>query len=337
MSRFAQDRRVLFFEEPVYGDEVALRSTQTPENVIVLTPVLPSYLDEHDRAAALRQLVDEACRAYEIDHPVLWYYSPMSGAFTEHLAATAVVYDCMDEHTGFAGAPLGMRESEERLLQRADIVFTGGLSLYEAKRQRHRRVHLFPSSVDVGHFARARNALPCPADQAQIPHPRIGHYAVLDERLDRDLVGAIADARPDWQLILVGPVVKIDPASLPRRPNIHYLGGKRYDELPAYLAGWDVAFMPFALNESTRFISPTKTPEYLAAGKPVVSTPIRDVVRSYGEPGLVRIAATADAFCSAIDQILRNGERPHWLEDVERALMEQSWDLTWRRMKELLS
>jgi UDP-galactopyranose mutase len=336
MSRFAQERRVFFFEEPIVGDELALRSAHTADGVIVLTPVMPSALDEHERIAAQRRMVDETCLAYQIDRPVLWYYGPMSGAYTDHLAAAAVVYDCMDEHTAFAGAPLDMHQSEQRLLQRADIVFTGGLSLYEAKRQRHPQVHLFPSSVDLNHFSQAREALPAPADQAEIPHPRIGHYAVLDERLDRDLVGAIADRRPDWQLVLVGPVVKIDPATLPRRPNIHYLGGKSYEELPAYLSGWDVAFMPFALNESTRFISPTKTPEYLAAAKPVVSAPINDVVTTYGKPGLVRIAASPDEFCAAIEDILCNGERPGWLKDVDQALKEQSWDLTWNRMVELL-
>jgi UDP-galactopyranose mutase len=261
----------------------------------------------------------------------------MSLPFSDHLDAAAVVYDCMDELSAFSGAPPVLLERERALLARADVVFTGGHSLYEAKRGRHPNVHAFPSSVDVAHFRRARARLPEPPDQASIPHPRIGHYAVLDERLDIDLVAAIADARPDWQIVLVGPVVKIDPASLPRRPNIHYLGGKRYEELPAYLSGWDAAFMPFALNESTRFISPTKTPEYLAAGKPVVSTPVTDVVRTYGERGLVQIADTPAGFVAALERILTTGdERRPWLDDVDRTLGEMSWDQTWARMRELL-
>jgi glycosyltransferase involved in cell wall biosynthesis len=190
----------------------------------------------------------------------------------------------------------------------------------------------------VAHFRRAREVLADPPDQAGIPRLRIGHYAVLDERLDRELVAVIANARPDLQLVLVGPVVKIDPAELPRRPNIHYLGGKAYDELPAYLSGWNAAFMPFALNESTRFISPTKTPEYLAAGKPVVSTPVRDVVRTYGESGLVRIAHGPEAFVAALDAILAKGPPgPAWLAEVDRVLAEMSWDRTFARMKELLA
>ena len=182
------------------------------------------------------------------------------------------------------------------MLARADLVFTGGQSLYEAKRGQHPRVFAFPSSVDAAHFARARRATDDPADQAAIPHPRLGFFGVIDERMDLDLLAAIADARPDWHLVIIGPVVKVDPASYRERANIHYLGKKDYQELPGYLAGWDVALLPFAINESTRFISPTKTPEYLAAGKPVVSTPIRDVVRPYGMRGLVHIAATADDF-----------------------------------------
>src|SRR3954453_13309049 len=194
-----------------------------------------------------------------------------------------------------------------------------------------------PPGRRVPPLRQAREPLPEPPDQAAIPHPRIGHYAVLDERLDADLVAAVADARPDWHLVLVGPVVKIDPAALPQRPNIHYLGGKRYEELPAYLAGWDAAFMPFAINESTRFISPTKTPEYLAAGRPVVSTPVRDVVRTYGEGGLVRIAATPAEMVAALEATLAEaGARGAWLARVDRLLEDMSWDRTWAQMRDLI-
>jgi UDP-galactopyranose mutase len=253
--------RVFYFEEPIYTAEARrwLRTEQTQEGVTRVIPHLPHSLGEEEQVAAQKELLDGFCAEQQISRPVSWYYTPMSLPFSDHLDAAAVVYDCMDELSAFRGAAPALLERERVLLERADVVFTGGHSLYEAKRHRHPNVHAFPSSVDVSHFRQARERLPEPADQASIPHPRIGHYAVLDERLDADLVAAIADARPDWQIVLVGPVVKIDPASLPQRPNIHYLGGKRYDELPAYLSGWDAAFMPFALNESTRFISPTKT------------------------------------------------------------------------------
>jgi UDP-galactopyranose mutase len=196
-------------------------------------------------------------------------------------------------------------------------------------------VHAFPSSVDVAHFATARRPLPDPADQAAIAHPRLGFFGVVDERMDLELLAAVADARPDWQLVIVGPVVKIDPASLPRRPNLHFLGGKLYTELPTYLANWDVALMPFARNESTRFISPTKTPEYLAAGKPVVSTSIRDVVRPYGDLGLVRIADTPEDFVRACEAALTE-DRATWLPRVDSHLATMSWDNTWAGMKALL-
>jgi UDP-galactopyranose mutase len=240
--------------------------------------------------------------------------------WTAHLRPLATVYDCMDELSAFKGAPRSLRENELALFERADLVFTGGHSLYEVKRDQHRNVYAFPSSIDAPHFAQARAAADEPEDQRDIPRPRLGFFGVIDERMDIELLDAVAQARPDWQLVMIGPVVKIDPAGLPRRANIHYLGGKTYAGLPAYLSGWDVALLPFARNESTRFISPTKTPEYLAAGKPVVSTPIRDVVRPYGEQGLVRVADTAEEF----------------VEACEAAMGETSWDQTWGRMNELV-
>src|SRR5437764_9729166 len=212
------------------------------------------------------------------------------------------------------------------------------MSLYEAKQGLHHNVHAFPSAVDAGHFARARHSLEDPADQAAIPHTRLGFFGVIDERLDRDLVSAVARLRPDWQLIFIGPVAKIDPASLPRAPNIHYLGRKTYDELPSYVANWDVSMMPFALNEATRFISPTKTPEYLAAGKPVVSTPIEDVVRGWGHLEPVRIAATPGQFITEATFALSLPERaPGWLELVDLELEQLSWDRTWERMTALIN
>jgi len=279
--------------------------------------------------------VDELLRAWNVHRYVLWYYTPMALGFSRHLQPLLTVYDCMDELSAFQAAPPALRERERELFARTDLVFTGGRSLYEAKHSQHPRVHCFPSSVDVTHFGRARAPLDDPPDQAAIPHPRLGFSGVIDERMDLDLVAGVADARPDWHLVMVGPTAKIEPATLPRRPNIHYLGAKSYQELPAYLSGWNAALMPFAHNESTRFISPTKTPEYLAAGKPVVSTSIRDVVRPYAEFQLVRIADTLCAFIAAAEQAMR--------EDVvarqrraDRFLAQTSWDRTWEGMARLL-
>jgi hypothetical protein len=294
-------------------------------------------LDDGARTRLLQKLVEELMRKKRIADPVLWYYTPMALAFSDGIQPRLTVYDCMDELSGFVGAPPGLVQSERELFRRADLVFAGGQSLYEAKRPKHDRVFAFPSSVDVGHFQRARLPQVEPEDQAGIPHPRIGHYAVLDERLDLGLLAEVADARPEWHFIMIGPVVKIDPGNLPKRANLHYLGRKEYDELPAYLAGWDATFMPFALNDSTRFISPTKTPEYLAAGRKVVSTPVRDVVRSWGDRDLVRIAATAGEVVAALDEELAVPFDPAWLARVDQALALTSWDATYARMQELLT
>jgi glycosyltransferase involved in cell wall biosynthesis len=258
----------------------------------------------------------------------------MSLSFTEHLKARVTVFDCMDELSAFKGAPPDLVVQEQRLLAKADVVFTGGYSLWEAKREQHANAHAMPSSVDIAHFAAARNPLPEPADQVSVGHPRLGFFGVIDERFDIALVRELATQRPDWQIILIGPVVKIDPETLPRQHNIHYLGAKGYPELPAYLSGWDVALMPFAINESTRYISPTKTPEYLAGGRPVVSTPIRDVVSGYGDSGVVAIADSADGFITAIEAALKMKAQGTVTALADQALAGMSWDKTCATMKE---
>lgn len=341
MSRFARERRVFFFEEPLPSDgPPKLDISERPDGLRVVVPRLPEGLPHEVAEAAQRDLLRGLLDEHRIQEYVLWYYTPMALGFSDGLEPRAVVYDCMDELSLFRGAPPALLERESRLLQRADLVFTGGQSLYEAKRDRHPEVHAFPSSIDMQHFGRARRIAVEPSGQASIPRPRLGYFGVIDERIDIDLIAAVADARPDWQIVMLGPVVKIDPDSLPRRSNIHYLGMKHYDDLPTYLAGWDVALMPFARNESTRFISPTKTPEYLAGGKPVVSTPIRDVIRPYGEMGLVRIAETPEDFVAAIERSLAGGEDPAtretWLRQVDELLARGSWTRTYRQMADLI-
>ena len=342
MTRFARTRDVYVFEEPMPADRdcgpsLDLFHDETT-GVTIATPRLPDGLDGWGKDAVLRQLLDELLEQKAMKRPVLWYYTPMMLPFSRHLDAAAVVYDCMDELANFRFAPPELVALERELFDRADAVFTGGHSLYEAKKDRHRNIHPFPSSVDRPHFAQARADQADPADMAALPGPRFGFYGVVDERMDLDLIAKVADARPDWTLAIVGPVVKIDEADLPRRPNLHYLGGKSYAELPAYLGSWDVALMPFAINESTRFISPTKTPEYLAGGRPVVSTPITDVVRHYGELDGVRVAGDAETFVRECEYALelsrdRNGA---WLKDVDQALAELSWDQTHLRMASLV-
>ncbi len=341
MSRAAKNARVFWVEEPVldsgaggpWGASASLTCQKGAPGVTVCVPHLPRGTDRPTQEALVRHLLDGLVRDAELKAPWCWYYSPMMLPIGGHIEAARVVYDCMDELSNFAGAPAELPQRERDLLDRADVVFTGGQSLFEAKRRLHQNVHPFPSSVDAQHFAHGKGAGD-PIDQQDIPHPRVGFFGVIDERLDVDLLRGLAEARPDWHVVMVGPVVKIDPATLPQHPNIHWLGGKSYAELPRYVAGWDVAMLPFALNDATRFISPTKTLEYLAAGKPVVSTAIRDVVSPYGEDGLVRIANAA-TFPSALEAAL-DVPFPAGARAVAGLLARTSWDRTWSAMKELV-
>jgi glycosyltransferase involved in cell wall biosynthesis len=335
MSRCARERRTFFFEEPVVGRGAGLTVRTIGEDLFNAVPHLPQAVTEAEAAALQRGLLDGLLRDYRVRRFVLWLYTPMALPFSRHLDPVCTVYDCMDELSAFQGAPPALRRQEHELFRRADLVFTGGVSLFEAKRDLHPSVHAFPSSVDAAHFRAARRGLGDPPDQAPIGGPRLGFFGVIDERMDLELVARLADARPRWNLVMVGPVAKIDPRTLPRRPNIHYLGQKRYEDLPAYLSGWDAALMPFALNASTRFISPTKTLEYLAAGKPVISTAIQDVVRPYGERGLVRVADQA-TFVEAVEAAL--AEEPGRRQAAADALIAQtSWERTWARMSRLIS
>jgi UDP-galactopyranose mutase len=338
LSRCGAERRVFYVEEPVVvEDETASMKTVASGGVLVVTPQLPAHLATGpEREITLRRLLDECLARHDVRRFILWYYTPMALAFSRHLSPQLVVFDCMDELSAFAGAPAAMRAFESELFARADVVFTGGRSLYEAKRAFHSNVHAMPSSVDVTHFAQARQVPNDPPDQEALARPRLGYVGVIDERMDLELLAGVADARPEWQIVMVGPVVKIDPATLPRRPNVHYLGGKRYDELPHYIAHWNVALMPFARNESTRFISPTKTPEYLAAGKPVVSTSIRDVVRPYGRRGLVRIADDPASFVAACDAAMAEDPVAR-MRAADDFLKTMSWDRTWSRMCSLMA
>lgn len=329
--------RVFYVEEPVFDTESPfLEQRQELENLWVFVPHINAAADERTRMDKINHLLQEAFADHACKNCVLWYYTPMALDWATCESPKLVVFDCMDELAAFKNAPEALRQREAALMEKADLVFTGGISLYEARKDRHAAVHLFPSSIDKAHFGKARSTQPEFADQQYIPHPRIGFFGVIDERLDIELLREMAAMKPEWQFILIGPVVKIDPAHLPQAPNIHYHGQKLYADLPGYIAHWDVAIMPFAMNESTRFISPTKTPEYLAAGKPVVSTPILDVIREYGAAGLVQIASSPEAFVAAIERALEMSNDKQWLAAVDAVLAEKSWDLTVDRMIHLI-
>ena len=343
LSRFAQQGRVFYVEDAFYhADDLVEPHMEVKERqngVKVLVVHLPQHLRADEAAAEQAQfaVLSRFFADNSVTQFVAWYYTPMALGKSRLFSPVLTVYDCMDELAQFKFAPPELRQREQELFQKADLVFTGGQRLYEAKREQHSDAHAFPSSIDKDHFGQARNPkLAEPADQAGIAHPRIGFFGVVDERLDIELLGALATNHPEWQFVIIGPVVKIDPATLPHNANIHYLGGKNYQELPAYLRGWDVATLLFARNESTEFISPTKTPEYLAAGRPVVSTSIRDVVRPYGVLNLVQIADDPQDFGQAIARALVQGQDAHWRTRTDKYLATISWDLTWQNMVNLM-
>lgn len=310
---------------------------ETDTGVYVVVPQLPDGLrSEIAIKAVMKEMTRQLFWEHQIKEYIFWYYTPMALSFTEHFNPIASVYDCMDELSAFKGAHSQLPALEKKLFRSVDLVFTGGQSLYEVKCTQHPSVHAFPSSIDASHFGKARVATRDPEDQSSIPHPRLGFFGVIDERFDIELLNQVASSRPDWNFVMIGPIVKIHPDSLPKLPNIHYLGQKKYEELPDYLAGWDIALLLFARNDSTRYISPTKTPEYLAAGKPVISTSIRDVVRPYGELKLVEIADSPDEFIEAAERILSSTSHSEWLTRVDAFLKGVSWDRTWAQMSALI-
>ncbi len=342
MTRAAANYDVVFFEEPVFAETsevdgpARLERRRTGDGILIATPRLPAGLGPARREVALRRLLDALLAELGSAPAACWYYSPLALGFSRHLRPATTVYDCMDELTLFRGASPLLASFERQLLERADLVFAGGRSLHESKRRLHGHVHLFPSSVDVAHFspARGRSAAD-PADQRDLGRPRVGYFGVLDERIDYALLDAVAVRRPDWTFVLLGPFAKVDPATLPRRDNLRWLGMKPYAALPGYLAGWDAGMMPFALNEATRFISPTKTPEFLAAGVPVVSTAVRAGGRGGGRGGRGAGAAGAPAVGGASARV-RPRPRDGWIARVDRRLALLSWDATWAEMSALM-
>ncbi len=339
LTRFAVYNRVFIIEEPLYdqdSDFYEIKKDTGNNNLWIVLLHVSKNAPAEKRAHILKALIDSCVYAGKIKNYILWYYSPMALSYSNHLHPTLIVYDCMDELSAFKFAPPELKKMEVRLLSLADIVFTGGYSLYETKKHLHHNIYPFPSSIDKSHFSAARTNLKIPSDQASIPHPQFGFYGVIDERFHISLIDELSSLRPEWHFIFIGPVIKIDPALLPQKKNIHYPGSKNYNELPYYLSGWDVAILPFALNESTKYISPTKTPEYLAGGKPVISTSITDVVTPYGKQGLVHIADTAEEFIIAAEKIFNDKNKNEWKIKVDQFLKNISWNKTWHHMFALI-
>ena len=345
MTRLARDFPVVFIEEPVRADgPPRLERTMRAPGVEVWVPHTPVEAAgfHDDQLSMLQPLVAGQLREQGIDDYLVWCYTPMALPLAVSLQARALVYDCMDELSAFRNAPQQLRQREAALLRQADLVLTGGPALYAAKRGLNASVHCLPSSVDAAHYAPSRldpaSAEAAEAERLQgaLARPRLGFFGVIDERLDLDLVDRLARERPDWQIVMCGPVVKIDPHGLPRHANLHWLGMQPYERLPHLMAGWDVCLMPFALNESTRFISPTKTLEYMAGEKPVVSTAVGDVVGLYGD--VVRIAQSGEAFVAACAEALAEGDAQRTARRAAMAAVVRgsSWDESAARVKSLL-
>ena len=339
MTRLAASRPVLFVEEPIRTDGPPRWEFSTPAPGVTVcrphTPVEAVGFGD-GQTAVLAPMVRQLLADRAVDGYDLWFYAPMALPLADGLAPRVVVFDNMDDLSAFKFAPPQLIEREKQLLARADVVFTGGPSLYRAMKDRHPNAYCFSSSVDMAHFGRAATPLPEPPEQAGIPHPRLGFFGVIDERFDVPLLEAAADARPDWHFVMVGPVVKIDPATLPTRPNVHYTGGQQYSALPNFLAGWDVALLVFARNESTKRISPTKVLEYMAAEKPIVSTRITDIVEPYGP--MVGLGDEPAEFVAACEKALTESglERSRRLEQYRGVLSGTSWDATAGAMAELI-
>lgn len=344
LSRFAQNHPVLFIEEPDFrlheGEDPVLTIENVGPNVTVAALNLDSSLRGSDAVGPLmlhyaRVAIESVNQNGQFDKPLLWYYSPMEAAWSlDEIEGRGVVYDCMDELSQFAGAPRELIDNERKLMQRADVLFTGGYELFLKKSKQHDNTHFFGCGVEYDHFAQAQDpSTEIPEDVKNLAHPLIGWFGVVDERMNYDLVRRIAELRPEWNFVIVGPVVKVDPNSLPQAPNLHWLGGRDYKQLPQYCRAYDVCMMPFALNEATQYINPTKALEYLATGKPVVSTPVSDVVRQY--PDTIAIASTAEDFVACIEKALNAPDQEMIRRGIEKA-RQAGWENTVDKMQGLI-
>lgn len=339
LTRLANDFNITFVEEPVTdAGKKPYYSFKRREGIVIVTPHVSDQLSPKDKNEALKVLFNEYMANKDLLNYAFWYYTPMALEFSSKFTPALVVYDCMDELSAFKFAPVRLKSLEQELLKISDIVFTGGRSLYEAKKHQHANIYPFPSSIDKKHFNRVRQIADPSRKKSELTKVTLGFYGVVDERFDTNLIKEIAAARPDWEIEIIGPIVKIDERTLPHNDNIRYLGPKNYQDLPQYMAGWDIALIPFLLNESTRFISPTKTPEYLAAGLPVISTAIKDVINPYASNNLVKVGTNADEFIKAAEDycVLSAKQKKAWLNKVDQFLNLNSWDKTCNEMLTLI-
>lgn len=324
ISRMAETMKILLIEEPLYD-----ASVHNSGNLIIVNEMLHVLQPNVKDIGAIAGIIPSFVKNKNV--AVGWFYSASFCPLLESFDFDTIVYDCMDELSLFKGAPAHLIDQEKYLMANADIIFTGGKSLYESKKQFHSNVHCFPSSVDEQHFAKALNGIRIADDISNLSSPIVGYYGVIDERIDLELLHETAKKLPNVSFVMIGPLAKIEEADLPKEANIHYLGMKSYNELPHYLKAFDIAMMPFALNDATKYISPTKTLEYMAAGKPIISTKIIDVVRDYSI--CVSLIETADEFCDAIQFLMDKTDRFSMELEYFKILKKTSWDNTVEKMK----
>ena len=344
LSRFAKKHQILFVEEPFFdrpeGSEPEVTYHRVMPNVTVACPHVPGSWNRNPQLPQklrefTRTAIDHMNEDGTFDKPLLWYYSPMDSAWSlGYFENRGVVYDSMDELSQFTGAPRALVDNENRLMDYADVVFAGGYELSLKKKKRHDNVHFFGCGVEYSHFSQAQEAsTTIPPDIDFMDRPILGWFGVVDERVDYNMVGEMARQRPNWCFAMVGPVVKVDPNLLPHFPNLYWLGQRDYSVLPNYCKAFDICMMSFAINAATEYINPTKALEYLATGRPVISTPVKDVVRQYSD--LVDIVKTPEEFIAAAERALKDPPRDRIQRGIEKA-KECSWETTVSTMQNII-
>ncbi|MBN1593755.1 MAG: glycosyltransferase [Candidatus Coatesbacteria bacterium] len=336
------NRHPVLYVWPRYASELARRKSKsefTPSDGAKGVHLLAPLLLPFERAIkgiyrinlkTISSLISAALPRIDADgRPVLWFYAPRFAPIIDSLDHAAVVYDIMDEHSAFGFARRETMELERRLLESADVVFAGTNALAERKAEFAPDIKYYPCGVEFDHFSSALGgSLPVPAALSEVEGPVIGYFGAVDDRLDFDMIFAVARAYPEWNFLLAGPWLSSRQRSeLETTGNIILPGLVDYSELPAYLARFDVAILPFVLNKLTLHIHPTKALEYLASRTPVISTAIPDVVKFYS--GIIDIVSTADEFASAVERAL---EKPN--EDAIERGFELARSSSWENMVE---
>jgi len=343
ISRLSASRKILFVEMHTPDPQLVtpsarLRPLEKHPNVTLLQMQFPLWRwhqgdwVDRQRCAILKEVLLGPLNG-QFETPIQWFYDPMTiHAFHGQLDEACIVYDCMDELSKFRGAPPAIVEREVRLLEVADVVFTGGRKLWESKKRRNPNCHFYGCGVDLDHFSKARDPqTPLPDDVKNLRGPVLGFFGVVDERMDYELVAKLADADPNWSVVIIGPMIKVDAAALPRRANLHWLGGRDYSQLPAYCKAFQICLMPFALNEATEYINPTKALEYMATGSNIVSTAVPDVVHNFGS--VVKVAHSHDQFIAACKELAQHTDRAAIQRGIEMAKA-NSWESIVQRLED---